>query len=152
MHIEENVLKRFQKGTLSTEETIEALKHLETCSFCSQRWMETDEEEIMQAPSYMKEDILKRVHRTDVQVNIHLRKTSKKTELFFYSLKTTAAVFGALILLFSVSHVNTFDRTMDSSYKASASTSFNEQLNEKSNELVNIMTNFTNQIINGGKN
>lgn len=152
MHIEANVFKRFQKGTLSTEETIEVLEHLDTCSFCSQRWMEIDEEEIMQAPTYMKEDILKRVHRADVQVNIHLRKTTKKTELFFYSLKTTVAVFGALILLFSISHVNTFDRTMDYRYKASAPTSFSEKVNEKSNELVNIMTNFTNQIINGGKN
>lgn len=152
MHIEDEVLKKFQKGTLATEELIEVLKHMETCSFCTDRWMEIEDEEMIPAPSYLKEDILKSVHKADVQVNIHLRKTSKKTELFFYSLKTTAAVLGALILLISISYVNTSGRVMDYKDRVSTSTSISEQLNEKSNEVVNIMTYFSNQIINGGKN
>jgi len=72
--------------------------------------------------------------------------------LFFYSLKTTAAVLGALVLLISISYVNTSARIMDDKDRASTSTSISEQLNETSNEVVNIMTNFSNRIINGGKN
>lgn len=152
MHIDEEVLKKFQKRSLGSEELIEVLKHLETCSFCTDRWMEIEDEEMVLAPSYLKEDILKRVHKADVQVNIHLKKTSKKAELFYYSLKTTAAVLGALILLISISYVNTSNRIMDYKDRALTSTSISEQLNEKSNEVVNIMTYFSNRIINGGKN
>ena len=152
MHIDDEVLKKFQKGTLDSKELIEVLEHLETCSFCTDRWMNLEKEEMIQSPSYLKEDILKRVHKADVQVNIHIKKTSKKTELFFYSLKTTAAVLGALILLISISYVNTTERLTDYKDKASPSVSISEKLNEKSNEIVNIMTYFSNQIINGGKN
>ncbi len=82
MHIEEQVLKKFQNGTLATEELIEVLKHMEACSFCTNRLMEIEDEEIIQAPSYLKEDILKRVHKADVQDNIHVRKLQRKQNCF----------------------------------------------------------------------
>lgn len=152
MHIEQEVLKRFHEGLLQTDELITVLEHTQTCSFCAEKLMKIDTDDVVQAPAYLKDSIMKRTQMPDIKAKVQIRTTSKRAELFLYSLKTTAAVLGALILLVSVSYVNTSDMMMDQNNKRSESFTIGEQLHEKSNEVVNIMNYFSNRIINGGRN
>jgi hypothetical protein len=151
MHIEDQVFKRFHVGVLDTEELITVLEHIETCSYCADKLMKIDSGDMEQAPVYLKDNIIKRTQMPDIKAKVKISSTSKKVELLVYSLKTTAAVLGALILLVSISYVNT-SSVMHHPDKVSTSVNWGSELHEKSNEVVNIMNNFSNRIINGGKN
>lgn len=151
MHIDDKVLQNYHKGILETKELVEVMEHIETCSFCADRLMSIEEEDIIQSPRYLKETILKRTQMPDVKINIHMRNTSKKAELFQYSFKTTAAVIGALILLFSISYVNT-SNVMERKERVSVSSNLGGQLYEKSNKVIHNINCFSNEIINGGRN
>lgn len=151
MHIDKDILKQFHAGTLDSKELIEVLEHINKCSFCAEQLMEIEENDLIKAPSYIKESINKRVQMPDMRLNNRIKETSKRMELFLYSLKTTAAVVGALMLLISISYINTSnvlnEKTIDF-----PSVSISSQLYEKSNEVVHIVNYFSSRIINGGKN
>lgn len=59
-------------------------------------------EGLITAPAHMKQEILERSRRMDVQLVVQSRRLSKKMQLFFYSLKVGAAVAMALFMLFLV--------------------------------------------------
>ena len=60
MHINDNDLNDFQRGTMNTNETILFLEHLNQCDYCLEQLIEQSEQETqIAAPAYMKETILK---------------------------------------------------------------------------------------------
>lgn len=54
------------------------------------------------APAYLKDQIMERSSRPDVRTAAAVHQTSKNMQLFYYSLKTAAAVLAALLLLFAL--------------------------------------------------
>lgn len=56
-----------------------------------------------QAPAYLKKQILERKEMADVRAAAAVHRTSKKMQLFYYSLKTVAVVAASLLILFSIS-------------------------------------------------
>lgn len=151
MHIEDEKLKQFSQGTLETDEIIKLLEHMKDCSYCTEQFMQIEENNQMKAPVYLKDNILNRTKMPDIKVKTQLKVVSKKTELFFYSLKTTAAVVCALLLLFSVSYVNQ-SNVLEQQQRVSVSSDIGSKLYEKSNDIVHIMNYFSNRIMNGGRN
>jgi hypothetical protein len=150
MHIEEEDLKKYHQGLLEPEKLLDLLEHTKTCSYCADRLMNIEDKDIMKAPAYLKENLIKRTKMLDVKAEVQIKITSKKVQLLMYSLKTTA-VLGALLLLFSVSNMKTTEY-IENRNQMEATSNFSNQLLEKSNYVVNIMNDFSNQIVNGGMN
>lgn len=151
MHIENKDLDKFQKGILEPEKIVYILEHTGKCDYCADRLMNIESQELIQAPAYLKDKMIKRTQMLDVKAEVQIKTTSRNVQLFMYGLKTTAAVLGALLLLFSVSQLETTDY-MEHVNKTEASANWSSQLYEKSNDVVDIMNQFSNRIINGGLN
>ncbi|WP_099468513.1 anti-sigma factor [Konateibacter massiliensis] len=149
MHIEDDKIRKFHRGELNAEEIMNVLEHTDTCSFCADKLMSAEEEEQIEAPAYLKDNLMERIKMPDIKIKEQIKITSKKTELFFYSLKTTAAVVMALLLLASVSHINAAG-ILDYNRNVAPSASVGTQLFDKSNEAANLINDFSNRIINGG--
>ena len=58
-----------------------------------------EENEMIKAPAYMKQEILKKSNNLTVSIEAHKNKTSKNLQLFFYGLKVSAALAMELTLL-----------------------------------------------------
>jgi len=151
MHIENEELVQFQKGDLDSVRMVELLEHIANCDYCADKLINMESQELMPAPVYLKDQMIKRTQMLDVKAEIHIKTTSKQVQLLLYGLKTTAAVLGALLLLFSVGQIRTAGNIEDVNH-VEVTTSLGNQLNEKSNFVADIMNQYSNQIINGGFN
>ncbi|MFA9375188.1 MAG: hypothetical protein ACERKZ_00395 [Lachnotalea sp.] len=152
MHIEIEDLTKFQKGLLEPEKLIMVFEHIEKCNYCAEQLMNLEAEEIIQAPSYLKDRIIKRTQLIDVKAEVKIKETSKKIQLFLYGLKTTAAVLMALLLLFSVGQIKTMDYSSEYLNNTKVTSSLSNQLQEKSNDVASMMNQLSNRIVNGGLN
>lgn len=92
----------FQRDELSPEELIHFLEHTSSCIFCSQQLADCMNEDTITAPKDMKENILKETQQFENQMIHKIKKTSKRMELFLYSLKVGTATVGALLVLFFI--------------------------------------------------
>jgi len=152
MHIEKKVLDAFQKNELESAEYIQVLEHIKSCDYCAENLASLEEESTIQAPQYLKDQIVNRARMLDVQATVQrnkmfrLKKTSKNVQLLLHSIKTATAVAGALLILFAVTrmeNVGMFEKTY-------ITEEFSGRLSEGSNNVVDFMNEFSNQIINGG--
>lgn len=76
------------------------LEHLSHCDFCIEQFADQLEEQgLLTAPANLKESILSRSKKTDVQLIAKTNQTSQKLQLFYYSLKVCFATAFALALL-----------------------------------------------------
>lgn len=106
MHLRNTDIKQFQDNTMNTEEMIRFLEHLDECDFCMERFLDDPSDADISAPSYLKEQILTRAAQPDVQASKAVKQTSRKLQLFYYSLRTAAGVAAALFLLFSLGNTD----------------------------------------------
>ena len=105
MHINEKEKQKFQDGTMTTEETIAFLEHLDNCDFCLEQLVQ-EEEHFAVTPAYLKEQILQTALSPEVQVTKAVRTTSHRMQTFYYGLRTALGVITALFLLFSADQVD----------------------------------------------
>ena len=76
------------------------LEHLASCDYCMEQFADyIEEQELLSAPRYLKEDILKKSRQLDVQIVAKSNQASKKLELFYYALKVGFATVFALVFL-----------------------------------------------------
>lgn len=165
MHIESERLIAYSNNKIvDIKELIDILEHIGTCDYCAgllaeiESDVKEDELHIM-APKYLKAQIIERSEKLDIKAEITVKKTSKNMQLLIYSLKTTAAVIGALILLFSVSNINmdySIPQKQQIEREYQGKENYNEEINisrkiaEKSNEISNTINDISNIILNGG--
>lgn len=103
MHITEKNKEAFKNSNMKTDDTIVFLEHLNNCDFCLQKLIENEEEySAVSAPSYLKDQILKAASSPEVQAAKAVKNTSYHIQRILFSLRTTAGVIMALILLFSI--------------------------------------------------
>lgn len=102
-HFSESELLSFIHNELDADATIEILEHLSTCDTCSGLYGDLlMQSSLISAPHYMKSALLEQVARQNEIANITMRsQLSARKQLFFYSLRVTAAMCGALFFLFS---------------------------------------------------
>jgi len=98
-HISEIDLLAFHQNTMDQKETEKFLEHICSCNFCSDQLAAIMAGEMITAPRDLKDNILKATKRPEVQLAIKAKETSKRMQLFLYSLKVGTATIGALILL-----------------------------------------------------
>lgn len=130
-HISEEDFLAFQTNNLGPEETVHFLEHLCSCNYCSDQLAAFMSEDIIPAPKDLKENILRATKRPEVQLALKVSETSKRMQLFIYSLKVGTATVGALLLLLFTMNLN------DSSFAVQIPTEIH--INEDNNSSI---TNF----------
>lgn len=101
-----------------------------------------------QAPAYLKEQILERKAMADVQAAAAVHRTSKKMQLFYYSLKTAVAVAAALLLLFSVSGYEE-NRVAAPTKKENVAGQLTRKMNDGSSRITDFLSEFSYRIVQG---
>ncbi len=102
-HISQEAFEAFQQDQMNPSERELFLSHICSCDFCADRFTACMEEEIIAAPRDMKENLLRAVRKPEVQLAIRVRETSKRLQLFIYSLKVcTVTVCALLLMLFTM--------------------------------------------------
>lgn len=177
MHIHEEELNRFQKENLSTSDMIAFLDHLDGCDFCLEQLLR--EEQIsqrttrIQAPSYMKQQILRKATSPEVQASKAAIATSHRAQLLYYSLQTAVGIVTALFLLFTAANAELplfhrdfpiyreFSPADVSSFKDEAPSARNRlydfarnigsEISEGTGTLTKHLKDFPNNLLNGGK-
>jgi hypothetical protein len=98
-HISQSEFYAFKHNYMNQKDKEKFLEHICSCDYCADQFAAVMSEEIMEAPRDMKMNILKATKRPEVQLAIMAKETSKKMQLFIYSLKVGAATAVALLLL-----------------------------------------------------
>lgn len=169
MHVREKSLNKItDSDTVSTEEIIAFLEHLDQCDFCLDQMIEEEIRNTDQpAPDYLAEQILNRAAAPDVQAAKAVRTTSRKMQLFYYGLRTATGMIAALFLLFVIQQadLSTFSgvsipessksaiRTEVSAHPETLSRlsqNISAELSRSSDKLTGYIRNFSNKILNGG--
>lgn len=65
-----------------------------------------EKEELLQAPWYLKENIIEKRKCIEVQLSKQAKNTALKVQFWFYSLKISVAVVAAVFLLFFINSQN----------------------------------------------
>jgi hypothetical protein len=98
-HISEIDLLAFRQNTMNQKEVENFLEHICSCNYCSDQLAAMMAGEMITAPRDLKDNILRAAQRPEVQFAIKAKVTSKRMQLFLYSLKVGTATVGALLLL-----------------------------------------------------
>ncbi|NMB44754.1 MAG: hypothetical protein GX995_11590 [Clostridiales bacterium] len=101
-HISSSDISAFMQDQLKFSDLEIFLEHISSCDYCSDMLASVVENELIQAPIDMKENILKKSKRLDIQFT-KARNESAKMQLFKYSLKVITASLCAIFLMLSVS-------------------------------------------------
>ena len=170
MHISQEDFNKFQNNSMSTEETIAFLEHMEHCDYCMEHMLYQEESfPEAQAPSYLKDQILTKAAAPSVKADRTIHTASYRMQLLCCALKTATGVLMALLLLFSVTEVDFASITPEftiqkelpvrqssvpqksPNYLQDFSRKVNKNLNEGSDALAGYLNEFSNKIINGGR-
>ena len=164
MHVTDNELKKFQNGTMNTEEMTRFLEHMEQWDFCLDQLLQDENTVSERAPSYLQAEILKKASSPEIRASRKIHETAYWMKLFCAGLRTAVGMGIALIMLFSVSQADftALKPTPETQTKISSSFNIGSELNRFSNQVgIHLSENsrkisdnlgeLTNKIINGGK-
>lgn len=98
-HITQADIDAFMQDHMNPMDRIVFLEHISSCNHCSELFAVRMSEDIIPAPRDLKANILKASKRPEVILAAKAKETSKRMQLFIYSLKVGTATIGALLLL-----------------------------------------------------
>lgn len=154
-HISDEDYLAFQYDMLMPAQKEEFLEHICTCDSCADRFTMIVSEELLKAPRDLKANILRATRRPEVQIEVKARETSKRMQLFLYSLKVcTATVCALLLLLFSMNIYsvsvpwNTADHISSEEEQEHINKSLTSAIRDGVDKINSSMLNFSNTIIN----
>lgn len=105
IHLTEADFEKWENGAFSPIEMEAFLTHTASCPSCGDAWMaymQRHSEVLEQPPAYLAEEIIERVHQPDAVLAQKAYTTSKRVQLFFYSLKISVALFISIYMLFAM--------------------------------------------------
>ena len=105
IHLSEQDFEAWEQGKLSGTQMEEFLTHTANCPHCGDAWfayMSRHTEALPEPPVYLAQEITERVHQPDVVIAQKARTTSKKVQLFLYSLKVGVALAASIYMLFAM--------------------------------------------------
>ena len=145
-HISEADLLAFHQNTMDQKEAEKFLEHICSCNFCSDQLATIMAEEMITAPRDLKDNILKATKRPEVQLVIKAKETSKRMQLFLYSLKVGTATIGALLLLVFTMNFSGVGNTPKDFYnnnkdKISMTTTIKDVMDTISNSMLDLSNN-----------
>lgn len=98
-HMNKEDFLRFQQNLMNQTEKEAFLNHIGGCDYCADYFATLLSDDIILAPRNMKANILMATKRPDVVLAKKMKETSKRLQLFWYSLKVGTAMACALLLL-----------------------------------------------------
>lgn len=107
-HISKSDFHAFQHDFMNQKDKEEFLEHICSCDYCSDQFAVMMSEVEIEAPKNMKDNILRATRRPEVQLAIRVKETSKRMQLFIYSLKVGTATAAALLLLLLTMNTSNF--------------------------------------------
>lgn len=154
-HITEKIWIAITEDTISQDDFMQILEHTSECTWCAERLAEAlmQEDAASEPPSYLPEQILERTKQLDVQATVTIRQTSKKLQLFLYSLKVGAAVAFSLLILGVTANFQDVSFTqleMPAAEQEEKETVL-KKVSQAADSATEKMNEFADQILNGGK-
>ena len=98
-HITKEMFENWHQGTMNSQEEEAFLLHTGNCTYCAEQFGNWMEQDLMEPPAYLKEEIVKRTRQVDVQTVVKVKRTTKRMQLMIYSLKVGLAVVASIFLL-----------------------------------------------------
>ncbi len=166
MHFQDKDFDSFENNTMSTEEMITFLEHLDNCSFCLEQMLHNEEQmESIPAPVYLKEQILHKTFSPNIQASKAVSSTSYKMQMLYCGLRTGIGVIAALFLLFFIGQTDfsaiqpRLSTQTEAPRKISDrhehlyhfSQGLSDGISDGSRKLTNYLNDFSNKLLNGGK-
>lgn len=106
-HISNDDLYAFHHDLMNQEDREAFLEHICSCNYCSNLFAASMSENLIKAPQDLKANLLKAAKLPEVQLAVRMKETSKRMQLFLYSLKVgTATIVALFLLLLSVNLTN----------------------------------------------
>lgn len=99
-HLTGKELEDWMAGRLSPEEERLLLAHAGTCDCCADLLGACLEQNLMEPPAYLQEEILEKSQSLEVRTARSIYHTSRQMRLFLYSLKVGFALAVSLMVLF----------------------------------------------------
>lgn len=150
-HISHEDFIRYHQDIMNAEEISSFLEHIAGCNYCSEQFAESMATNLITAPIDFKDNTLKATKRPEVQLTVKVKETSKRMQLFLYSLKVGTATIGALILLILTmnysSHFNTIDSEKKDPIKDTTTISLTSKIRENVNQINSSILDFSNTIM-----
>ena len=69
MHIHKEELDSFENNSLNSQDMIAFLEHLDTCDFCLEQLIQEESVNSIQAPAYLKKQIMKKAASPEIQAS-----------------------------------------------------------------------------------
>ena len=149
MHIDKNDLIEFDNGTMSTQQIIELLSHLDHCDSCLDQMIEQESHNSVTVPSYLTEQIMNKTASSEVQFARAANKASRKVQLLRFSIPSVD--FSEL----RANHYSTqTERTVPErggSQLYDFSRGINQSICDGTSSLAQYISDFSSKIMNGGK-
>jgi hypothetical protein len=150
-HVSDVDLISYQQDLMNPQEKITFLEHISTCNYCAERLANSMTQDMITAPRYLKENIMKATKRPEVQLAHKAKQTSKQMQLFLYSLKVGTATIGALLLLFLAMNFSSVTSSINvpenNDRNNENNISFTTTIREKMDDVSNSLLDFTNNIM-----
>ena len=115
IHLTDHDFEAWEQGTLSDIQMEAFLTHTASCPHCGDAWfayMSRHAEALPEPPAYLAQEITERVHQPDVVIAQKAHTTSKRVQLFLYSLKVGVALAASIYMIFAMDAA-TFDLMMN---------------------------------------
>lgn len=143
-HLTTQILFNFNQGNLSNEDYMTVLTHISDCERCAGLFADSFKAaDTLTAPHYLKDNIMEQVlHTKDAEklvTSALLRKSSINRQWLLYSLRVSAAMLGALFIIFSGLFHKDFSINAENIPVVDMLkiTEFNKNLNEFSTKIMN---------------
>lgn len=146
-HITKEQWIKFSQGKLSEIEEEQLYQHIGTCTYCAEEFTKAIEQDfLLEPPKYLEEEILERTKKVDVQAALVVKKTSRKMQLLFYSLKVGFAVAASIFLLTMTTQIDQINMQVQMQKGAEQEMSITEKINQGSSHITKRLKETTNQI------
>lgn len=167
MHIHEKELKAFTDNSMNTLDMIEFLEHLNTCDYCLEQLLQEETANCIQAPAYLKNQIIKKAAAPEIQASKAAVAASGRMRLFYHGLQTAFGILAALFLLFCSGNIEfpilqreipiqkEYERNMElpdyRNHLYDFTKSVTTEITKGTNSFSEYLNEITNNVLNGGK-
>lgn len=149
-HITKEMFQNWQRGKMSSQEEEEFLSHTGICTFCAEQFGNWMEDDLLEPPAYLKEEIVKRTRQIDVQTVVKVKCTTKRMQLMLYSLKVGFAVVASIFLLtITTNFQNMKSVKLQSQQKQTESVEREESITDKLNQGSSLVNDALNDMTSG---
>ena len=146
-HVTDEWLNAWILGTLSATEERRLFAHAGSCSHCADLLARYLEQDLMEPPSYLQEEILEKSKTVRIQTGKTMYQRSKQLRLFLYSLKVSFAVAVSLLMLFILPAEERTNIRIGAHFLEDAQETITEKLQDSNDKMSLLLENLTGRLL-----